>query len=111
MTLRSYRVFGKNAPEASNFDILKALDRAVSDGCDLVNMSLGSQGAVDAATHDAISNARANGTLGQAVFNTSARLGQPLGVRRLPPHERAPEHDAAPGVGTVTPLCRIGRER
>ena len=61
--LRSYRVFGKNKPGASNFDILKALDRAVADGCDLVNMSLGSQGAVDPATHDAISNARARGTL------------------------------------------------
>jgi subtilisin len=63
VTLRSYRVFGKGKPGASNFDILKALDRAVADGCDLVNMSLGSQGAVDAATHDAISNARAHGTL------------------------------------------------
>jgi subtilisin len=63
VTLRSYRVFGKNKPSASNFDILKALDRAVADGCDLVNMSLGSQGPVDAATHDAISNARAHGTL------------------------------------------------
>lgn len=63
VTLRSYRVFGKNKPSASNFDILKALDRAVADGCDLINMSLGSQGSVDAATHDAISNARAQGTL------------------------------------------------
>ena len=29
VTLRSYRVFGKNKPKASNFDILKALDHAV----------------------------------------------------------------------------------
>jgi subtilisin len=78
VTLRSYRVFGKNAPEASNFDILKALDRAVSDGCDLVNMSLGSQGAVDAATHDAISNARANGTLVFAASGNDDR--SPVGA-------------------------------
>ena len=61
--LRSYRVFGKGAEGASNFDILKALDRAVQDGCDLVNMSLGSQGQTDEASHDAIAHARVNGTL------------------------------------------------
>ncbi len=63
VTLRSYRVFGKNEPLASNFHILKALDRAVTDGCDIVNMSISSQDTVDEATHDAISHARANGTL------------------------------------------------
>jgi subtilisin len=74
VTLRSYRVFGKNKPSASNFDILKALDHAVADGCDLVNMSLGSQGVVDAATHDAISNARANGTLVFAAAGNDDRI-------------------------------------
>ena len=74
VTLRSYRVFGKGKPGASNFDILKALDRAVTDGCDLVNMSLGSQGSVDAATHDAISNARAHGTLVFAAAGNDDRL-------------------------------------
>jgi len=62
VTLRSYRVFGKGGEGASNFDILKALDRAVGDGCDIVNMSLGG-GDLDDATHDAIAHARANGTL------------------------------------------------
>lgn len=62
VTLRSYRVFPKGSGDASNFDILKALDRAVQDGCDLVNMSLGG-GDLDDATHDAITYARANGTL------------------------------------------------
>ncbi len=61
VTLRSYRVFGKGSDGASNFDILKALDRAVDDGCDIVNMSLG--GEPDDATHDAITHARAGGTL------------------------------------------------
>jgi subtilisin len=78
VTLRSYRVFGKNKPGASNFDILKALDRAVSDGCDLVNMSLGSQGSVDAATHDAISHSRASGTLVFAAAGNDDRL--PVGA-------------------------------
>jgi len=74
VTLRSYRVFGKNAPSASNFDILKALDRAVADGCDLINMSLGSQGDVDTATHEAISSARAQGSLVLAASGNDDRL-------------------------------------
>ncbi len=41
VTLRSYRVFGKGAGGASNFAIAKAIDRAVGDGCDLINLSLG----------------------------------------------------------------------
>jgi subtilisin len=61
--LRSYRVFGKGKGGASSFDILKALDRAVQEECDLVNMSLGHSGQTDEATHEAISYARANGTL------------------------------------------------
>jgi len=60
--LRSYRVFGKGSGKASNFAIAKAIDRAVADGCDLVNMSLGG-GAPDDATQDAIADARAHGTV------------------------------------------------
>jgi subtilisin len=60
--LRSYRVFGKGAGGASNFAIAKAIDRAVADGCDLINMSLGG-GPKDEATHSAIASARAKGTL------------------------------------------------
>lgn len=62
VTLRSYRVFGKNNPEASNYAILKAIDRAVEDGCDLINMSLGG-GPDDPAISDAIAQARAAGSL------------------------------------------------
>jgi subtilisin family serine protease len=40
-TLRSYRVFGKGSDNASNFAIAKAIDAAVADKCDLINMSLG----------------------------------------------------------------------
>jgi len=60
--LRSYRVFGKGKEIASNFAILKAIDRAVADGCDLINMSLGG-GGPDMATSSAISDARAQGVL------------------------------------------------
>ncbi|MCX2480480.1 S8 family serine peptidase [Pedobacter sp. MC2016-15] len=38
--LMSYRVFAKGQG-ASNFDIIKAIDQAIKDGCDLINMSLG----------------------------------------------------------------------
>jgi subtilisin len=61
-TLRSYRVFGKGAPSASSFAISKAINRAVADGCDLINMSLGG-GPSDPATSSAIHDARAAGVL------------------------------------------------
>ncbi len=37
----SYRVFPKEG-DASNFYIMKAIKKAIDDGCDLINMSLGS---------------------------------------------------------------------
>jgi subtilisin family serine protease len=40
VSLFSYRVFPKGEG-ASNFDIAKAIDRAVQDRCDLINLSLG----------------------------------------------------------------------
>jgi subtilisin family serine protease len=62
VTLRSYRVFGQGSDQATNYSIAKAIDRAVADGCDLINMSLGG-GAPDDATRSAIADARAQGTL------------------------------------------------
>lgn len=38
--LMSYRVFPKGAG-ASSFDIMKAIDQAITDQCDIINMSLG----------------------------------------------------------------------
>jgi subtilisin len=65
-TLRSYRVFGRHVPgredTATNFAISKAIDAAVADGCDLINMSLGG-GAPDDATRSAIADARASGVV------------------------------------------------
>jgi len=60
--LRSYRVFGKDAESASNYDIIKAIDQAATDGCDLINMSLGG-GPSDDAMSAAIEEARARGCL------------------------------------------------
>jgi hypothetical protein len=60
--LRSYRVFGKKSESASNYSIAKALDAAVRDGCDLVNMSLGG-GEPDDVLRAAVEDARAAGTV------------------------------------------------
>jgi subtilisin len=60
--LQSYRVFGKNEEGASNYDIIKAIDQAAADGCDLINMSLGG-GPWDDALSAAIEEARAKGSL------------------------------------------------
>jgi subtilisin len=55
-TLRSYRVFPDSGGGASNFDIAKAIDQAVADRCDIINMSLGG-GPKDDLTHAAIDRA------------------------------------------------------
>jgi subtilisin len=60
--LRSYRVFGKASDSASNYAITKAIDRAVEDGCDLINLSLGG-GPSDEAIEAAIQYSRAQGSL------------------------------------------------
>jgi subtilisin len=62
VNLRSYRVFGKGAHGASNYSIVKAIDSAVRENCDLINLSLGG-GPKDAATASAIHDARQKGTL------------------------------------------------
>ncbi|MDX2032931.1 MAG: S8 family serine peptidase [Blastocatellia bacterium] len=80
VTLRSYRVFGKNNPGASNFAIAKAIDRAVADGCDLINMSLGG-GAPDIATQEAIADARAQGVVVFAAAGNDGR--QPVSFPAL----------------------------
>lgn len=62
VSLRAYRVFGKGAEGASSFAIAKAIDRAVADGCDLLNLSLGG-GPSDPTTSEAIKAARALGVV------------------------------------------------
>jgi subtilisin len=60
--LRAYRVFGTRDDGASNFAIAKAIDRAVADGCHLLNLSLGG-GPLDVLTDEAIKDARSRGVL------------------------------------------------
>ncbi|MCI0337671.1 MAG: S8 family serine peptidase [Acidobacteria bacterium] len=72
VTLRSYRVFGKNKHGASNFAIAKAIDRAVADGCDLINMSLSGPDP-DEATSEAIAEARAQGVVVLAAAGNDDR--------------------------------------
>jgi len=72
VTLRSYRVFGKGAEGASNFAIAKAIDQAVQDGCDLINLSLGG-GPSDPATQSAVNDARQQGCLVVAAAGNDNR--------------------------------------
>ena len=110
--LFSYRVFGKDQPGASNFAILKAIDRAVSDGCDLVNLSLGG-GVRDPAIASAIQDARAAGTLVVAAAGNEERapVGFPaaepscvaisaLGVKGMFPRGAMEEADVREPFGT-----------
>ncbi len=62
VTLRSYRVFPDDGSGASNFDIAKAIDAAVADKCDLINMSLGGSDKDDF-TNAAIDRALAAGVV------------------------------------------------
>ncbi len=70
--LMSYRVFPNAGTGATNYDIIRAIDRAVDDGCDLLNLSLG--GATrDEAVHAAIRDAFDNGTLCLAATGNDRR--------------------------------------
>ncbi len=60
--LRSYRVFGAGVPGASNYAILKAMIFAASDGCDIVNLSLGG-GPHNEIVEEALTDARNQGML------------------------------------------------
>jgi subtilisin len=62
VTLRAYRVFAKGAGSASSFAIAKAVDVAVAEKCDLINMSLGG-GPPDPVLKAAIDDAYAAGSL------------------------------------------------
>ncbi len=60
--LMSYRVFPNGGGGASNYDIIRAIDRGVADGCDLLNLSLGGP-TRDEAVREAIKSAFDHGTL------------------------------------------------
>jgi subtilisin len=60
--LHCYRVFPDSGGDASNFDIMKAIDQAVRDGCDIVNLSFAHPYGDDA-LRAAILDARSKGVL------------------------------------------------
>jgi subtilisin len=70
--LMSYRVFGHGRAEASNFAIAKAIDTAVTDGCDVVNLSLGG-GPPDAVVRAAIEEAQEAGVIVVAAAGNDGR--------------------------------------
>lgn len=74
--LHSYRVFGRLGDGASNFAIAKAIDAAVADRCDLLNLSLGG-GEVDPVLRAAVDDARAAGTVTVAASGNEGR--KPVG--------------------------------
>ncbi|WP_168250957.1 S8 family serine peptidase [Rhizobium ruizarguesonis] len=72
VTLRSYRVFPHDGGDATNYDIMNAIDRAVQDGCHIINLSLGG-GGEDEAIRAAIGSALDNGVLVIAAAGNDGR--------------------------------------
>ncbi len=70
--LRSYRVFPNNGGDAQNYDIVAAIDRAMRDGCNIINMSLGG-GVEDEATRAGIGAALDAGVLVVAAAGNDYR--------------------------------------
>lgn len=74
--LRIYRVFEEgNAGSGSSFAIIDAIDRAITDQCDIINLSLGfDPGVTDDGISDALSKARKHGILAIAAAGNDGRL-------------------------------------
>jgi len=70
--LWSYRVFRLGMGTTTNFDIARAVDQAVQDGCDLINLSLGG-GKPDDVLSEAISDAFRRGTACIAAVGNEGR--------------------------------------
>jgi subtilisin len=114
VTLRSYRVFGQGNNNASNYDITKAINAAIADGCTILNLSLGSPaGTSDQALTDAITAAHnagvlvfvANGNDGRKAvgFPASATFSQAIsamGREGTFPNDTEPEGSIAAPFGT-----------
>ena len=88
--LLSYRVFPDDGGGATNYDIIRAIDRAVADGCDLLNLSLGGP-TRDEAVREAIRDAFDQGMLclcasgndGRAAVSYPARWPEAVAVSAL----------------------------
>jgi len=125
--LRSYRVFGQGEGSASSFAIAKAIDQAVADRCDLINMSLGG-GPTDPVLVAAIEDARDAGTLciiasgnnGRQPVSFPAFVGSAIAVSAMGrkgtfPASSADAEDVAAPYGTdkknfVAAFSNVGPE-
>lgn len=70
--LRSYRVFPNEGGGATNYDIVNAIDSAIEDGCDIVNLSLGG-GTPDEAVRSVVGYAASRGVLVVAAAGNDGR--------------------------------------
>jgi subtilisin len=59
----SYRVVGHDKAIALNFDIAEAINRAVDDGCDIINLSMGGENDTDTFVRESIDRAADAGVL------------------------------------------------
>jgi subtilisin len=77
--LRSYRAFPTASFETTNYQILKALMRAVEHGCHLVNLSLCSEGRADETLRSGLEDAKDHGVLVivAAGNDAKAQVGYP----------------------------------
>ena len=74
--LRIYRVFEDgNEGSGSSFAVIDAIDRAITDQCDIINLSLGFEpGVTDDGISDALTKARNHGILAVAAAGNDGRL-------------------------------------
>jgi subtilisin len=111
--LRSYRVFPHSGEGASNYDVMAAIDRAVRDGCDVLNLSLGTV-IPDEAVRAAIGEALHTGVLVVAAAGNDGRRAvcypaawplsvavSAMGRRGTFPSESTETLDVAPPYGTT----------
>lgn len=73
--LRAYRVYPKRVPRAANFAIAKAIRTAVTDGCHLINLSLGTEYEMPDVRRE-IQFARAHGVL--CIAAAGNQYGSPV---------------------------------
>jgi subtilisin len=61
--LLSFRAYPQGSLETNNYQILKAISRAIDAGCDIINLSLNGEARPDETLRDALEDAKDNGVL------------------------------------------------
>lgn len=122
VTLRSYRVFPKDVEAgATNYNIMTAIDQAVSDGCDIVNLSLGQTGddrvlrrTIERAARAGVLVVAAAGNDNRNTLRYPANYEQSLAVTAIGlngsfPADSLEEADRARPVATAKPSIFLSR--